>query len=457
MDIKSFDPWFDQRDDKGKKAMLEMYEEFLEDKEFLSSLGIDIDNKRFEKICFGLDGTGVLWKKFCDFKQIYRKIINRILDHSSVKKLISIRNVSYKLTRDELDKLSDTNDCVIVRTPPIVSRYDHAKQVADMTLVIGILVNLPTKDLVYLYISALLHDVGHVIFSHEGDDFLQYFGRENHEYRCKPIITDVLRKYKQYKTSKICQIIQGTDPLGEILSLADTTAYLEHDRLSFGISSILGIILKLLSSIKEYTDGYLVFHNKDALEEILKIRYKMYKNIYCSPANNIRHSALMNILQLLVDEKLISVDDLENMSDMEIFMIIQNQINARLYLSDNQKLLRDLYSIFLGFWDIRQSGDWSHVSIDPEKAKQYFNIEKLKVLPLQELIAKDMQLTPYGKYHLFVTVPNKLHKKMTVRVNSEVVNVCYDEPHDPENKQVYIFFPFFMRERVEMLKFRIER
>ena len=223
--------------------------------------------------------------------------------------------------------------------------------------------------------AALLHDVGHVAFSHLFDHCLaDLLDVPHHEERSVWIIRDMVETHPDIKLDSnevdlICSLIIGKRPesstipafLFEIVSNTgyhldvDKCDYLVRDAHHIGISSPLQIdrIFSFARVIGQGSNSHICYHKKVYLQvlDVFMSRYRLHKEVY-------RHHAVLGIeLQVVKILKILS----DIMDWKQLFMD-----NRWIYITDS---VLDMIPLMTGGVDDLGSSDKSS-SID--KVKELF-------------------------------------------------------------------------------------
>jgi putative nucleotidyltransferase with HDIG domain len=142
------------------------------------------------------------------------------------------------------------------------------------------------EELLKLRLAGLLHDIGHLAFSHCLENTLV---KANHETVGVEIIKnseigDILQDLG-YSRQEIVNLIQGKGKLSQIISSqvdADRLDYLVRDAYHAGTNYGLISINRIISSMKLSPGEKLIFSKKGliALENFLIARYQMYFTVY---------------------------------------------------------------------------------------------------------------------------------------------------------------------------------
>jgi len=142
------------------------------------------------------------------------------------------------------------------------------------------------EDLIKLRLAGLLHDIGHVAFSHSLEGVLTNVSHE--ELGAMIIkdteISDILQDLG-YSPHEIIKLIRGKGRLSQIISSqvdADRLDYLVRDAYHAGTNYGFISIPRIISSMRLSSQGKLIFSKKGliALENFLIARYQMYFTVY---------------------------------------------------------------------------------------------------------------------------------------------------------------------------------
>lgn len=151
-------------------------------------------------------------------------------------------------------------------------------------------------------LSGLLHDIGHVAFSHDGEKVLEYFGFRNHE----ELGIELLQE------SEICWVLDYVDLEHPAISSsigADRIDYLLRDSYHVGVAY--GIVEHdILIKNMVYDKRRICVKNKslEALESFFIARFMMHMAVYLHKTIRIASSMLVKALDAAKDH--LSLDDL---------------------------------------------------------------------------------------------------------------------------------------------------
>ena len=162
-----------------------------------------------------------------------------------------------------------------------------------------------------LYVSALLHDLGHGSLSHTSEGM---FNIKHEEWSAKlikehPAIKDPLETFSKGSSDKISKMISGkympNKAISSLLSSqldCDRLDYLMRDSYSTGTKYGLLDLDRILSALTISPDGDIAIHPKGilAVEHYLVIRILMYKSVYNHRLNEVSNWLLEKIIQLAI-------------------------------------------------------------------------------------------------------------------------------------------------------------
>lgn len=434
---------------------------------FFLQRGIDPDDpdglNRFYEISLGIDPSGKIWQRFLDFHRYWQKLIDQILSLPEMRKLRFIQQVSGKLSPASFQKVwnDSTTQRIQMIEPHLGERFSHVKIVANLCLLTGLYLKLSDQELLLLYLAALLHDLGHPSFSHDGETFLMwYFEQPNHETRTVSLL-------QQLGLDDAIDIILNQDKsgLGEILSVIDTLAYLEHDSKGFELSFDNSLAPRFIKSIKLMQNGKLIFNDTLTLKEMLRYRYILYRDIYYHPANNIKVACLHNLLEFMTDHNFLDyLHLLDKIPDREIMHTIQNLRDSfrKFGYQSEYNLFQRLYTGFLGFDNILAGlPDWESIFLGFNKVEKICGNKKPnpKIIKdwIRQVFSDYFQIHKIDSYNFLVVPPGKLGKIVTAQVDGQIEKVEYRELETQKGYLGYlIYFPKNMSHLFFFLKLKID-
>jgi len=164
------------------------------------------------------------------------------------------------------------------------TRFEHSLGTAHLASVIAGKVGLDKDEARKVKLYALLHDVGHTAFSHEGEDVLKKHIKDHEalgEARiCRGEIADILSE--NYKPREIAGVRRS--PHGSIITSdlgADRMDYLKRDALNTGVAyGIIDTDRIVHTLAMEKGELYVGKGGLEAAEYLLVARFMMFSAVY---------------------------------------------------------------------------------------------------------------------------------------------------------------------------------
>jgi hypothetical protein len=225
------------------------------------------------------------------------------------------------------------------------TRFEHSLGTAHLAGVIGKKLNLGGDELEKLRIYALLHDIGHVAFSHEGEDVLESIIGDHEEIGRKKMekgeLGDVLSE--RYKKGEIAKT--GKSAIGSIIDSdigADRMDYLKRDAkntgVAYGIIDIDRIVHTLCLRKGELC---IMPGGLEAAEYLLIARFMMFSTVYLHHTVRIATAMLYKAIEGSLDDGVISPGEFAEIGDDEAMMKMCSSDSGREYA--RALLNRNLY------------------------------------------------------------------------------------------------------------------
>ena len=215
------------------------------------------------------------------------------------------------------------------------TRFDHALGTMHLASAIAEKLKVEGEE---LRLYALLHDVGHVAFSHDSEKVLKkYLG--NHEEIgkkkvCNGVIADIINE--NYSAKKIWAI--GEQEIGKIVTSdigADRMDYLKRDSHNTGVAYGVIDVDRLLHTLS-MEKGELCVDQKglEAAETLLISRFMMFSTVYLHKTTRVAAAMFCRALQAAIENNEIDPEEFLEMTDEEALM--------RLKKTSSEKLIRRL-------------------------------------------------------------------------------------------------------------------
>lgn len=325
-----------------------------------------------------------------------------------------------------LRKIKQTGMVHLVYPGAQHTRFEHSigtRYVAEQILLTLKMhgLNINKDDEKSLYAAALLHDIGHIAFSHSVSDTI--LGHEAHENIARQIIktteiSDILIS-EGLSPDKISDMIMGRNgPLSHIIKGeidADRLDYLRRDAYYCGVAY--GVI-----DTRIFTE-YRVFNNILAIsrkglrpaESVLFARYLMYNIVYNHKTVRIASTMISRAVEYALKNNVIKLEDLYRIGDEELMiMLIKNDgEHKRLaQLVNNRKLFKRAYH-----------QEWDETSKDT--IKMLLNARNNPTLrnKIEEEIAETAKVSPQDVLIDIPELPILEEAEVKILVNSNIVDI----------------------------------
>ncbi len=184
------------------------------------------------------------------------------------------------------------------------SRLDHSIAVAGTALALARRLQVPFHHALVVVVAALLHDIGHSMYSHQGEDMIIDSTVGHEEYgeqliRSDPELASIFLGIG-VKVEEVLEVLAERGSLGTIMSIADTCGYLVIDSVGlgyqdFGFEEAGNFIYKVVHSIQ---GDLLVVDNLLGMVEFLNLRRMRYIDSYLSLPSRERTAALQELLSI---------------------------------------------------------------------------------------------------------------------------------------------------------------
>ncbi len=240
------------------------------------------------------------------------------------------------------------------------TRFEHSLGTLYLSKRIAEKIGVDKEDLEKIRIYALLHDIGHIGFSHDGEPvFSKYIG--NHEElgrkriknsEIKDIVNERfdIKQILEFDKSKYYQIIASS--LG-----ADRMDYLVRDSAYTGVAYGVIDIDRIISTIdlNENEQKLFVYEKGiESSESLLIARYLMFSTVYLHPVSQIAANMFQKAMELAIQNGL-DLKALGESVDSSLLEMLKQNDKSRALI---QRLIeRRLYkrAYFIPIWKIKEN------------------------------------------------------------------------------------------------------
>ncbi len=215
------------------------------------------------------------------------------------------------------------------------TRFEHSLGTSHLTSVIAEKLGLPEDERRKAKMFGLLHDIGHVAFSHEGEDILaKHIG--DHEKLGKKIImqsgiTDILRE--NYSPDEMAGMYGSRK--GMIVEAdigADRMDYLKRDALNTGVAYGVIDIDRIVHTLAVEGDELCVTEGGlEAAESLLVARFMMFSAVYLHKTVRIATAMLHRAIEKSVEDGTVKPEEFLTMGDEVAYWRMAESPSAKRY------------------------------------------------------------------------------------------------------------------------------
>ncbi|MEM4361289.1 MAG: HD domain-containing protein [Candidatus Anstonellaceae archaeon] len=270
------------------------------------------------------------------------------------------------------------------------SRFEHSIGSLFLAEKFAAVLKLDQEKRRYLRLSALLHDLGHMAFSHDSEMVVKKQLNLDHEVLTKEFIKNSpIREVLQENSldeKKLINFLDGND-VGAIVSFdvgADRLDYLLRDSYYTGVAY--GIIEweRVVSSSKWKKDRPIISAGGiEAAESTILARFLMFHTVYYQHTVRIARAMFQRALQTSIKEKVVDLEKLKVFGDLELLYYLKDSSNELCSYLANCLLERRLYKRALVL-------EWEKLS----KQKKDFIKNKLEEMLYREFLDDAILIMP---------------------------------------------------------------
>ena len=204
------------------------------------------------------------------------------------------------------------------------TRFEHSLGTMHLASIIAGRLGFDGEQLAKIRLFALLHDVGHVSFSHESEYFLKNYIGDHEEIGRKKILngelSDIIKENFSPK-----EIIGVEDKVeGKIVTSdlgADRMDYLVRDARNTGVAYGIVDVDRIVHTISLEKDALVIAESSiTAAESLLIARFMMFSTVYLHKTVRIAAAMLRRAIALSIETKTLQAEDFLDAGDEEILL-----------------------------------------------------------------------------------------------------------------------------------------
>lgn len=231
------------------------------------------------------------------------------------------------------------------------TRFEHSLGTAHLTSFIADRLEMNGDEKKKAKLFGLLHDVGHVAFSHEGEDVLhKYIG--DHETLGKQIIlkgeiADILNE--NYSAKEIADMNENAD--GMIVEAdigSDRMDYLKRDAMNTGVAYGVIDIDRIVHTLAVEDGEFCVSEGGlEAAESLLVARFMMFSAVYLHKTVRIATAMLHRAIENSIEDGTVKPEDFITMGDEFAYRRMAESPTAKRYAEGliNRKLYKEIEAL----------------------------------------------------------------------------------------------------------------
>jgi deoxynucleoside triphosphate triphosphohydrolase SAMHD1 len=289
------------------------------------------------------------------------------------------------------------------------NRFEHSLGVAHLSfkMIKGLQIrqpelNISDKTCILIKIAGLLHDIGHVCFSHFFDNillpkFVKNHKYQHHEARSCAILEYMIKKYNLNFSNQEVQFIKDVisptkENKGYLYQIvANYKSGLDCDKIDYLLRDCLNVGVNYIIDFDRLIDTGKVIENelcypykiRFSIYHVYYTRYCLHKQVYTHPVTSAIEYMIMDILLLANNFLKIS----ERLDDIEFYLNLTDNIldiiNLEPSLVESKKILnriykRDFYKLLISGLDEFEEKDKALLRKKNEIIVQKINLDLSK-------------------------------------------------------------------------------
>ncbi len=289
------------------------------------------------------------------------------------------------------------------------TRFEHSLGVMHLAGKVGNHLNLSKEEIQDLRIAGLLHDIGHLPFSHMLK--IKNFSHEENSSRIikNTEISDILNFYG-INPQKIVELIFGKGNYGKIISSdidVDKMDYLMRDSYYAGVAYGIIDVDRIINCLKFYEKNLVIEEGGlEAVEKLLIARNMMHETVYRHHTKRIAESMFLRAFEYAN----LSIEKLCEMDDNDLLNFLENEGKNNSYIKEiltrikNRNLFKRFYTI-----KYREIGEIFCRDIEEDKRKFEYKICDALNIPYDYLLV-DLPEIRLKEYDAMILIDDNIYK-----------------------------------------------
>ncbi|MEK7105100.1 MAG: HD domain-containing protein, partial [Patescibacteria group bacterium] len=262
------------------------------------------------------------------FFELYSDAIADLETCPAINRLVGLKQFGVKRDPRQMQHTQGA----VATAPYVHDRWTHSRFVAAHVIGLMIRLGYPLHNVAVAAFAALLHDVGYPAFSHDGDEVSQRLGLPHHEVRGQIIVKTDLDVREALALAgvnpdEVLEVMAERGDLGSLLRLADTLAYVVMDRRMIGGQDLGLFSTGTIFSVTGVQDGILEVQTTAWIEDLVRDRAGLSREVYYHPNNMVAAEALKLTLEYVIRRSLIPLKVFIEGTDSDIEHAMTGLVN----------------------------------------------------------------------------------------------------------------------------------
>jgi hypothetical protein len=269
-----------------------------------------------------------------DFFAWFGPIIDDLRDCTAVLRLSGLHTFGIKADpRESRSYATGCHETAVVTAPYGHDRWTHSTAVAATMAALCLRLDIARERMAVAVLGALLHDVGHSAFSHDGDELLVAKGWPNHEVRGQDLVradADIVESLAMAGATPdgVVAVMAERGPLGALQKVADTLGYVMLDAAITGMGDLTDLARRLLAATKDvHEDGTVGATDAAPYKELVHWRGVLSRDVYYHLRSMVAAAALQRFLNYLAETDALPLARIAHDTDAGIHRELSFRLN----------------------------------------------------------------------------------------------------------------------------------